>query len=157
MDRHWVCVLYSTLHPPLPKLGSIATLDLGNTPESTEGIRILREWIWQACDKLLFSTPPPRSEYIETFIPEFMPVSTMAYDFDFKRAQVYVPQTRMYRYGKWPDCLTRPGLKIKSQFIVRDFVQFLRGGLHESLILGALYLRCVLKLPRVQNPLFMCV
>ena len=137
MNRHWVGVFYSTLHPPLPKLGSIATLDLGNTPESTEGLRALQEWVWQACDQLLFSTKPPQIQYIETFIPEFMPVCTMAYDFDFERARTYVPRTRMCRYKKWPPCLIRPG----GHFIVRDFVEFLRGGLHHSLILGALYLR----------------
>ncbi|KAF9647525.1 hypothetical protein BDM02DRAFT_3187952 [Thelephora ganbajun] len=141
---HWIGILYSTLHPPLPKLGSIATLDLGNTPESTEGIRILREWIWQACDKLLFSTSASPFEYIETFIPEFMPVCTMAYDFDLERAEGYVPRTRMYRYEKWPLCLTRPGLRMERHFIVRDFVLFLQGGPHHSLILGALYLRQIL-------------
>ena len=151
MDRHWVCVLYSALHPPLSKFGSIATLDLESIPESTEGIRVLREWIWQACDGLLFSKKP-RFEYIESFIPEFMPASMMAYDFDFERAQGYVPRTRMYRYEKWPQCLTRPGLHIKTQFIVRDFVQFLQGGQPHSLILGTLYLRCVSWFPGVQTP-----
>ena len=141
MNRHWVGVLYSILHPPLPQLGSIAILDLGNTPESMEGHRVLREWVWQACDKLLFNTPPPRIQYNETFIPDFMPVCTMAYDFDFERAQVYVPRTRMYRWRRWPPCLTRPGFRMESHFIVRDFVQFLQGGLHHSLVLGTLYQR----------------
>ena len=118
-----------------------------------EGIRILRGWIWQACDRLLFSIPP-RFEYIGSFIPEFMAACTMAYDFDFERAKVYVPQTRMYRYGykKWPACLTRPGLRVKSQLVVRDFVQLLQGGEHHSLILGTLYLRCVSHSPRVTEP-----
>lgn len=130
-------------------------LDLGNTPESMEGIRILREWIWQACDRLVFSAPP-RVEYIESFIPEFMAACTMAYDFDFERAKVYVPRTRMCRYGykKWPACLTRPGFRVKSQLIVRDFVELLQGGERNSLILGTLYLRYVSQSLRVQDPLF---
>jgi hypothetical protein len=144
MNRHWVGVLYSILHPPLPKLGSIATLDLGNTPESMEGLRVLREWIWRACDNLLFSVPRQRFQYIETFIPDFMPVCTMAYDFDLERAREYVPRTRMYRYRVWPPCLTRPGLKMEKHFIVRDFVLFLEGGPHHSLVLGTLYLRWAL-------------
>jgi len=140
MNRHWISVLYSCLHPSLPKFGSIAALDLGNTPESMEGLRILREWIWQACNKLSFSI---RKRYNPEFIPEFMPVCTMAYDFDFERAQVYVPYTRMCSYGDWPQCLTRPGIEVESHFIVRDFVTFLQGGPPQSLILGTLYLRCV--------------
>ena len=92
---------------------------------------------------------PPRFEYIESFIPEFMAVSMMAYDFDFERAQAYVPRMRMCRYTKWPPCLTRPGLQIKTQFIVRDFVQFLQGGQPDSLILGTLYLRCISQFPGV--------
>ena len=116
-------------------------LDLGNTHESMEGRRVLQEWVWQACDRLLFSTRPPQVQYIETFVPNFMPVCSMAYDFDFERAQVYVPRTRMYRYDKWPPCLTRWGPKMEGHFIVRDFVQFLQGGLPHSLIQGALYLR----------------
>ena len=141
MKRHWVGVLYSTLHPPLSKLGSIAMLDLGNAPESTEGLRVLREWVWRACDTLLVNAPPPLTQYNEAFIPLFMPACTMAYDFDFERAQVYVPRTRMYRYWKWPPCLTRQGLRMERYLIVRDFAQFLQGGLHQSLILGTLYLR----------------
>lgn len=141
MNRHWVGVLYSILHPPLPKLGSIATLNLGNTPESMEGLRVLREWVWQACNKLSFSTPLPRIQYIETFIPEFMSVCTMAYDLDFERAEVYVPRTRMCGDGEWPLRLTRPGLRGEKHFIVRDFVLFLQGGPPHSLILGTLYLR----------------
>jgi len=141
MNRHWVGVVYSILHPPVPKLGSIATLNLENTPESVEGLRVLREWVWQACNKLSFSTPPPRLQYIETFIPEFMPVCTMAYDFDFERAEAYVPGTRMCGKGRWPLCLTRPGITMERHFIVRDFVQFLQGDPHHSLILGTLYLR----------------
>jgi hypothetical protein len=141
MDRHWIGVLYSTLHPPSPKLGSITTLNLGNSPESTEWLRVLREWIWQACEKLLFATSPLWTQYIETFIPDFMLVCTMAYDFDFERARVYVPRTRMSRYTKWPLCLTRPGLGMERHFIVRDFVLFLQGGPRHSLILGTLYLR----------------
>ena len=140
-DSHWIGVLYSILHPPSPKLGSIAILDLGNTLESADGIRILQEWIWKACDELLFSTSASPFQYIGTFIPEFMPVCTMAYDFDYERAQAYVPRARMYRYMKWPQCLTRPGLKMERHFIVRDFVQLLQGGPHHSLILGTLYLR----------------
>ena len=141
MNRHWIGVLYSTLYPPLPKLGSIATLDLGNTPESMEGLRVLREWIWQACDKLLFSVPRQQIQYIETFIPDFMPVCMMAYEFDFDRARVYVPRTRMHRYWTWPLCLTRRGPRMERYFIVRDFVLFLEGSPHDSLILGTLYLR----------------
>ena len=109
-NSHWIGVLYSILHPPSPKLGSIATLDLGNTSESVDGIRILQEWIWLACDRLLFGTPDSPFPYIETTILDFMSVCTMAYDFDYERAQEYVPRTRMYRYKKWPQCLTRPGL-----------------------------------------------
>lgn len=142
MDRHWIGVLYSILHPPLPKLGSIATLDLGNTPESTKGLRVLREWIWQACDGLLFNAPPPlQTQYNESFILEFMPACTLAYDFDFERAQFYVPRTRMYRYERWPPCLTRLGPEKEKHLIVRDFVQFTQGSPPESLILGTLYLR----------------
>ena len=144
MNRHWIGVLYHSLHPPLLKFGSIATLDLGNTPESTEGLRVLREWIWQACNKLSFSMPYPRNQYNEGFIPDFMPVCTMAFDFDFERAQEYVPRTRMCGYSEWPPCLIRPGFEGKSHFVVRDFVAFLQGGLHHSLILGTLYLRWVL-------------
>ena len=151
MNRHWVGVLYSTLHPPLPQLGSIAMLDLGNTPESTEGLRVLREWVWQACDRLLFDTPPPRIQYDEAFIPTFMPACTMAYDFDLERARVYVPRTRMYRYWKWPPCLTRRGFGMERYFIVRDFAQFLQGDLHQSLTLGTLYLRWVLWLRGVRS------
>jgi len=117
-------------------------LDLGNTPESKEGLRVLREWIWQACDKLLFSFPL-QNQYNEAFIHEFMPACTMAYDFDFEQARVYVPRTRMYRYvdKKWPPCLTRRGFGMKKHLIVRDFAQFLQGDLHHSLILGTLYLK----------------
>ena len=139
-NSHWVCIIYSILHPVSPRLGSIATLDLGNTPESIAGIRILQDWIWQACNKLLFSTKALPFQYIETFIPDFMPVSTMAYDFDFEQARGYVPRTRMYWWRKWPSCLTRPGPKAEGHFIVRDFVQFLQAGLPHSLILGTLYL-----------------
>ena len=141
MNRHWVSVLYSILHPPSPQLGSIASLDLGDTPESKEGLRVLRDWVWQACDKLLFTAPYPQVQYIETFIPEFMPVCTMAYDFDFEQARAYVPRTRMHRYGKWPSCLTRPGPGGGGYFIVRDFVQFLQGDHPHSLTLGTLYLK----------------
>lgn len=143
MNRHWIGVLYSALHPPLQRLGSIATLDLGDTPETTEGFRVLREWVWQACDRLRFSTLPPQVQYINTFIPQFMPLCTMAYDFDFERARAYVPRTRMCGDGRWPLCLTRPGLADDRHFVVRDFVQFLRGDVHHSLILGTLYLRWV--------------
>lgn len=140
-NSHWIGVLYSILHPPSPKLGSIAILDLGNTLGSVDGIRILQEWIWQACDKLLFSTPASPFQYIETFIPEFMPICTMAYDFDYERAQEYIPRTRMYAYKRWPQCLTRPALGTERHFIVRDFVQLLQGGLHHSLILGVMYFK----------------
>ncbi|KAF9778765.1 hypothetical protein BJ322DRAFT_1114103 [Thelephora terrestris] len=141
---HWIGVLYSILHPPSPRLGSIAVLDLGVTPESVDGLRVLREWIWQACDRLLFSTLASPFRYIETFIPNFMPVCTMAYDFDYQGAQGYVPRTRMYRRRMWPQCLTRPGSGEEKHLIVRDFAQLLRGGLDHSLILGTLYLRRIL-------------
>lgn len=119
-------------------------------------MRILREWIWQACDKLLFSTPP-QFEYIETFIPNFMPISMMAYDFDFERAREYIHRTRMCRWKKWPPCLTRPGVRVKeNQFIVNDFVQFLQGGRHHSLILGTLYLGCVSQSLKVQRSPRLC-
>ena len=49
----------------------------------------------------------------------------------------------MYRWEKWPRCLTRPGSEMRRNFIVRDFVQFSKGGPHHSLILGTLYLRWV--------------
>ena len=75
--------------------------------------------------------------------PWFMPICTMACDFDYERAQGYIPRTRMYRWEKWPRCLTRPGSEMRRNFIVRDFVQFSKGGPHHSLILGTLYLRWV--------------
>ena len=108
-----------------------------------ERLRVLREWIWQACNKLSFRIPGLRNHYNESFIPEFMPVCMMAYDFDFERAEMYVPRTRMCGYGEWPPCLTRPGFEMRSHFIVWDFITFLHGGLHHSLILGTLYLRWV--------------
>ena len=139
-NRHWISVLYSILHPPSPKLGSIALLDLGNTPESTGGIWVLQGWIWQACDKLFFSTKAQPYEYIETFIPKFMPVCTMAYNFDYGRAREYIPCTQMYRRKEWPKCLTRSGLTTEGHLIVRDFAHLLQGCFHHSLILGSSFL-----------------
>src|SRR5882757_9734497 len=92
MGRYWLQMFYSALCPPIRKFGSLISLDLRRIPDGEQNMHFIREWTWYACKDLNFNSPPPLLEYNDHFIPDFMATCTLAYDLDFDKAVVYVPE-----------------------------------------------------------------
>lgn len=122
MKRYWLQMFYAALCPPIRKLGSLNSLDLGRIPDGTQNMYIVREWTWYAYKDIKFSSPSSISRYNDHFVPDFTTTCTLAHDLDFGNAVDYVRETRLYRSSERPSCLTRDG----TYSIVHDFVTFLQ-------------------------------
>ena len=89
MRSYWLGILYSALHPPFQRLGSVANLGIVSVPEGTEGFKIAREWAQDVCCNLGYNPQEPQDRFRQWFTIACM----LAFDLDRENARDYVPRT----------------------------------------------------------------
>ena len=133
---YWLGALYSALHPPSQRLGSLANLNIDNIPDGAHGLRVVREWVRYVC------CDPKYNDVLEPtdrFKHWFMVACTLAFDLDRENAWEFVPSTRMCKKTLWPQTLSREEVDPTAQ----ESVAFVTAESYDLLIFGSAYLRCV--------------
>ena len=130
---YWLKVLYSTLHPPLQSLGSLAKLAIARIPETFVGLGVVQNWVRCVSHDLNNSSP----WQADCFRRLSVVVCTLAFDFGRKDARNFVPRAPIYKSKLWPISPFRGA----GNLIVQDLVAFLTAEDGDSLTLGLSYLR----------------
>ena len=144
---YWLEILHSALHPPLPRLGSLANLDFSKIPEGADGLRVAREWIQDVCTDSNCDPSDPVDRR------HFMVASTLAFDLDRENAQEFVPRARIYTSTRKLEktyisldsrhVIPRTSMNKEVNSVMQDFIAFLIAEPRHLLASGSSYLRCV--------------
>ena len=116
-------------------LGSLAKLAILKIPETSAGLKVVRNWVQRICQELDDNSP----EQVDRFRQLFVVVCTLAFDLGRDDARKFVSRTPMYKSKLWPVSPFHGA----GNLIAQDFVSFFTAKRRDSLTLGSSYLQCV--------------